>query len=615
MRKLLWTAFAVPCLLAAQTPPEVRLVRVASGLTNPVDIQSARDGSNRLFVVQQNGVIRIWRDGSLLAAPFLDIRTKTRTAGECGLLGLAFPPDYSARNYFYVNYTNPGCTLSTVARYRLTAAGADTADPGSEEILLTQTQPFSNHNGGGLAFGPDGFLYIGFGDGGSGGDPQNNGQKPDSFLGKMLRIGTESGGRTAYDVPASNPFVADGRHRPEIWATGLRNPWRFSFDRETGDLWIADVGQNRAEEINFQSASSKGGENYGWRLMEGMACFNPPSNCDRTGLTLPVHEYTRAQGDVSVTGGHVYRGAAWPSLRGTYVYGDYQSGRIWGLRREGALFNNRLLIDSALNISAFGLDDSGELYVANHGAGEIFRIEAAESPRFTSRSVTNAASFDIGMTPGSAAVVFAAGVRTEPGVAAARAVPLPREIDGIEVLVNGRAAPLFAVASINGQEQVNFQVPWETEGSPAQVVVRRGGVASPGVDVVVPPLQPGIFELNSVEAIVVRTVDNSLVTPQRPLRAGESVYFYAAGLGPVDANPGTGNGGPRNPLARAQTPVSVTLDGLDCEVQFAGLAPDFVGVYQVNIRVPAGLRAGGGTRDLVLVTGAQRSKAAKISVE
>ena len=271
--------------------------------------------------------------------------------------------------------------------------------------------------------GPTAISTLDFGDGGSGGDPQNNGQTPGTFLGKILRIDTESGA-SPYALPRSNPFVADPRYKPEIWALGLRNPWRFSFDRETGDLWIGDAGQNRAEEIDFQSSLSNGGENYGWRAMEGMICFDPPQNCDRTGLTLPVFEYTRRQGNASVTGGFVYRGPRWPPLRGTYVYGDYATGRIWGIRREGPLFNNRLLLDSNLNISTFGEDEAGELYVAHHGAGEVYRIDAAESPRFTSGSVTNAASFDIGLTPSSAAVVFASGVRTEPGITAAATVPL-----------------------------------------------------------------------------------------------------------------------------------------------------------------------------------------------
>ena len=609
MRKLVPLAFLLAVPAAAQEP-EVRLVRIASGLTNPILIQSARDSSGRLFFVQQNGVVRFSQGGALAATPFLDIRSKTRASGECGLLGLAFPPSYSQKRYFYVNYTNSACNSSIVARYRL-SANPDVADSGSEEVILTQSQPFSNHNGGHLAFGPDGFLYIGFGDGGSGGDPQNNGQDFETWLGKLLRIDTESG-RAPYAVPPSNPFTGDARRRPEIWALGLRNPWRYSFDRETGDLWIGDVGQNRAEEINLQSSLSKGGENYGWRVMEGAACFNPPQNCDRNGLTAPVLEYTRGQG-VSVTGGYVYRGAAFPALRGTYIYGDYESGRIWGIRKQGTQFDNRLLLDSDLNISTFGEDEAGELYVAHHGRGEIFLIEAIASPSFTARSVTNAASFEAGITPGSAAALFVSGVRSQPGITAARALPLPRELDGVKVMVNSREAPLFAVANSNGLEQVNFQTPWETEGPMARVSVVRDGTASPEVQVAVLEVQPAIFEGAGGEAVVVRSTDNTLVTPQRPLRAGELVYFYATGLGPVDANPGNGNGGPRSPLARTRSSPSVMIDGVQTEVLFAGLAPDFAGVYQVNIRVAPSVRSG--LREMAISVGAVRGKTVRISVE
>ena len=609
MRKASLLVFTLACFARAQES-EIRLVRVTGGLTNPIDMQSARDGSGRVFVVQQNGVIRLLRDGQLASAAFLDIRTKTRSSGECGLLGLAFPPGFQDRPHFYVNYTNPECTLSTVARYQLTS-NRDVADPASEQIILQQSQPFQNHNGGRLAFGPDGYLYLGFGDGGSGGDPQNNGQALATWLGKILRIDTESGA-SPYAVPRSNPFVSSSTAKPEIWAYGLRNPWRFSFDRETGDLWIADVGQSRAEEINFQPASSPGGENYGWRLMEGLSCYNPANNCNRSGLTLPILEYTRERGDISVTGGYVYRGPRWASLRGTYVYGDYASGRIWGIRREGTAFNNRLLIDTSLTISSFGEDEDGEIYVAAYGSGELYRIESTEAPRFTSNSVTNAASFEGGMTPGSAAVVFVSGVRSQPGVTAASAVPLPRELAGVRVSVNGRDAPLYAVANVNGAEQVNFQAPWETEPGTARMIVTRDAVASPSVDVPVGAFQPGVFE-NTAEAIVVRVSDNTLVTAQRPLRAGEPVYLYATGLGPVQSNPGTGNAGPRNPLAFTQNPVTVTLDGISCEVLFSGLAPDFAGIYQVNFRAPAAVRSG--LRDLQISAGGAGSKAVRVSVE
>ena len=608
MRCLGLTLLVLVLSVAAQEA-EVRLVRVAEGLTFPVDIQSAKDGSKRLFIAQQNGVVRVMRDGALVIAPFLDIRSKTRVDSECGLLGLAFPPGYREKRHFYVNYTNPACTSSVIARYRVTGANADVAEAGSEEILLTQAQPFTNHNGGQLQFGPDGFLYIGFGDGGSGGDPRNNAQNTQTWLGKLLRIDTEGGG--LYRVPAANPFAADARYKPEIWAMGVRNPWRFSFDRVTGDMWIGDVGQDRAEEINFQPAGSTGGENYGWRVTEGLACYNPANGCDGTGLTQPVHEYTRGQGDVSVTGGYVYRGSRWTSLRGTYVYGDYATGRIWGLRREGALFNNRLLArPPGLNVSTFGEGEDGEIYVAHYGGGVVYRMEAVNRPVFTARSVVNAASFDPGLTPGSAASLFASGMTSGPGVVQSMSLPLQKELGGVRVLVNGAEMPLYAVANVSQQEQVNFQVPFDLARPAARVAVSFNGVSSAEVEVPVLEFQPGVFTGADQQVIAVDALSNTLAPV---LRGGSFVYFYATGLGAVENAPAAGAASPRRPLARVRVMPVVTLGGVVCEVQFAGLAPDFAGIYQVNIRVPGG--AAPGLRDLVVTTSGVASRPVPVTVQ
>jgi glucose/arabinose dehydrogenase len=238
-------------------------------------------------------------------------------------------------------------------------------------VVLIVKQPFANHNGGQLAFGPDGYLYIGMGDGGAANDPFGNGQKPDTLLGKLLRIDVESGARP-YMVPSSNPFVGREGVLPEIWASGLRNPWRFSFDRHTGNLFVADVGQNKYEEVNFRSSSSKGGENYGWNVMEGMHCFRSKT-CDSSGLVLPVVDYNHKAG-CSVTGGMVYRGTAIPSLDGTYLYADYCSGRIWGLRKSNGHWISTELADTELSISTFGEDEAGEIYVADHDSGSIYQI-------------------------------------------------------------------------------------------------------------------------------------------------------------------------------------------------------------------------------------------------
>jgi glucose/arabinose dehydrogenase len=353
---------------------EISLDLHMSGLSLPVHITHAGDGSGRLFVVEQAGHIRIIRNDALLDTPFLTLVPRVSCCGERGLFSVAFPPDYSARNYFYVNYTNnSGNTV--IARYSVTP-DPDIADPDSEEIILVVPQPFPNHNGGQIAFGQDGFLYIGMGDGGSGGDPQNNAQNPDTLLGKMLRIDVESG-TDPYAIPDDNPFTQNPNILDEIWAFGLRNPWRFSFDRGNGDLYIGDVGQGSFEEIDFQAGASPGGENYGWRIMEGSQCFNPPTGCDQTGLTLPVNDYDHTQG-CSVTGGTVYRGPKYGLMLGIYFYGDLCSGNIWGLQKNGSDWQDRLLLDTSIQITSFGENEPGELYVADYSTGNLYEVQCTE---------------------------------------------------------------------------------------------------------------------------------------------------------------------------------------------------------------------------------------------
>jgi glucose/arabinose dehydrogenase len=358
---------------AADSPVLTPTLYVA-GFSRPIQLTHAGDGSQRLFVVEQNGHIRIIKNQALIEKIFLDISNRVSCCGERGLLGLAFPPNYVNKGYFYVNYTNSdGDTV--VARYHITT-DPEVADPNSEEILLTIAQPFTNHNGGHLAFGPDGYLYIGTGDGGSGGDPHNNGQSLSTLLGKILRIDVESG-TTPYAIPATNPFAVSTADRREIWAFGLRNPWKFSFDRQTGNLYIGDVGQNTYEEIDFQPASSPGGANYGWKIMEGTHCYNA-SSCNQSGLTLPVVEYDHEQG-CSVTGGIVYRGQRFPRLNGTYLYGDYCTGRIWGLTLLPTSQQNVQLFDASYPISAFGEDEAGEVYLTDYEAGAIYQVTDANS--------------------------------------------------------------------------------------------------------------------------------------------------------------------------------------------------------------------------------------------
>ena len=358
--------------------PQISLVPLAGGFVLPVHVTHAGDGSGRIFVVEQAGRIRILDNGTVLPTSFLDLASldppRLVAGGEQGLLSVAFPPGFASKRYFYVNYTRSPDGATVVARYRVSAGDANVADPASEEVILAVPQPFANHNGGQLAFGPDGYLYIGMGDGGSGGDPFQVAQNPDNVLGKLLRIDVESG-EVPYGIPPSNPFVGRVGIRPEIWALGLRNPWRFSFDRGTGDLYIGDVGQGSFEEIDFQPAGDPGGRNYGWSIMEGDSCFPPGTvGCNRTGLALPVFVYDHSLG-CSVTGGHVYRGSAFPSLQGVYLFGDLCSTRIWGIRKNSAAWDNALLADgTTLTITTFGKDESGNVYVVNYANGELLMI-------------------------------------------------------------------------------------------------------------------------------------------------------------------------------------------------------------------------------------------------
>ena len=354
-------------------------VEQATGLTLPVAIAHAGDGSGRLFIVQQTGEIVIWDGQQVLPTPFLDLSAVVACCGERGLLGLAFHPDYATNGRFFVNYTRTvdGQLETAIARYTVSAGDPDVADAGSGEVLLTYEQPFSNHNGGQIAFGPDGFLYVSSGDGGGGGDPQENAQSLATPLGKLLRIdvdATDPG--LAYAVPPSNPFVGVAGVREEIWAYGLRNPWRFSFDRATGDLWVADVGQASWEEVNVQPAASAGGENYGWDCREGMHPYPDPNgdlnaDCPAGGFVEPVFEYANADSSrCSVTGGYRYHGQVEPRLRGVYLYGDACTGEIFGsVPRCDGVRESRVLIDTPFPITAFGEDEAGEMYVTEYHAG------------------------------------------------------------------------------------------------------------------------------------------------------------------------------------------------------------------------------------------------------
>jgi glucose/arabinose dehydrogenase len=359
----LWT-------ITAAAQPQVELKQVATSLNRPVAIASA--GDSRLFIVLQLGQIVIYDGTRVLSTPFLDIRPLITPGvsgeSERGLLGLAFDPRRNGQ--FFVYYTTTNGDIA-IARYQV-SSDPDRADASSGTIVLTIPHPnFSNHNGGQLQFGRDGFLYAGVGDGGSGGDPNNNGQNRSVFLGKILRLDVST---LPYRVPASNPFGN------EIWAYGLRNPWRFSFDRITGDLIIGDVGQDLYEEVDFQPATSIGGENYGWRIMEGFHCYNA-SSCNQNGLTRPVLEYSHAGGACSITGGYRYRGARFPRMSGIYFYGDFCTGTIFGATQQAdGSWTSQTMLTTHLAISTFGEDQNGELYVADLN-GTVYQITDTLGPQ------------------------------------------------------------------------------------------------------------------------------------------------------------------------------------------------------------------------------------------
>jgi glucose/arabinose dehydrogenase len=353
----------------------IRLTAIATGLDMPVALTHAGDA--RLFITLQRGRVVVYDGTRVLPTPFLDVSSLVSCCNERGLLSVAFHPKYASNGFFYVDYTRADGDI-VIARYHV-SSDPNVADPSSAKVLLVfEHSQFGNHNGGQLQFGPDGYLYIGIGDGGSFGDPNNRAQNLLDPLGKILRIDPDAA--SPY-IPVSNPFVSrSGGARGDIWAYGLRNPWRFSFDRETGDLWIADVGQDRYEEVDFQPATSIGGENYGWRRMEGFHCYNPATNCGDPSFVMPVLEYSHDDGSCSITGGYRYRGVKMPSMRGAYFYGDYCSGKIWTATQAADGWAASLLMDTTMNISSFGQDMNGELYVLDLG-GSVFAFSEKINPR------------------------------------------------------------------------------------------------------------------------------------------------------------------------------------------------------------------------------------------
>ncbi len=686
---------------------DIRFTPVVGGLSRPVAITHAGDSSGRLFITQQAGRIVIFDGQQVLGQPFLDISDRVGCCGERGLLSVAFHPNYGNAGTFFVNYTDvSGDTV--VARYEVTQ-NPNVADPNSEVVLLNITQPFSNHNGGQLQFGPDGFLYISTGDGGLGGDPGNRAQDLETLLGKILRIDVDRG--DPFAVPPGNPFVGQPPAQPEIWAFGLRNPWRFSFDRSTGEMFIGDVGQTSVEEIDFQP-TGVGGLNYGWRRMEGSQCFNPTALCNDGTLTLPILEYPN-RGRAAVAGGYRYRGLDFPQLNGVYFYADYATGKFFaGVEEDGewtAIGPNR----TAFQVSTFGEDEQGEIYFADYAGGMIYRvttdfpkpsisslspvsavagspgfaltaagsnfIPASElwwdgesrpttfldetrlqasisdmdialpgtpsiavfnpapgggttqellfqvdappgiSPSINPAGVVNAASFTEPLAPGAIASVFGVdlGVIEESSLIA----PLPTMLAGATLIFNGSIpAPQY----FGSPTQSNIQIPWELAGtSDASLTVQIGNTVSEAATVPLAEFSPGIFSMDQSGAgqgAVLISGTASLAAPlgfnpnSRPVSRGEFLEIFATGLGAATNTPASGSPASGNPVSESITTPSVTVGGADVNVVFSGLAPNFVGLYQVNVPVPADGQSGPSV-PVTLSVGGVESNTVTVAIE
>ena len=706
--------------LEAQLLNDLIFEPVANGLALPVNIAHPGDGSGRLFINEQSGRIKIYDGNDVLAAPFLDISARVSCCRERGLLGLAFHPNYEENGRFFLNYTNG--SGDTVISEFLVSGDPNFALPDSERMLLTFNQPFRNHNGGQLNFGPDGFLYIATGDGGNAGDPGNRGQELTTLLGKLLRIDVDSG--APFAIPPSNPFVGQPV-RGEIWAYGLRNPWRFSFDRETGDLFIGDVGQDAFEEVDFQPAGSAGGENYGWRRMEGNQCFIPAFGCNDGSLVLPIISYPHTGEGASVTGGYRYRGVKFPPLEGTYFFSDFVTGSFYAAIQNGGLWTVVGPRATPFSISSFGEDEAGEVYFANYSTGQLYQIQTPRAPPtlFTvSPTGTMAGSPDVMMTltgtnlvpdsemrwngesrptifvdgarlqatipasdlaaPGLAQItvftplpggglsealeftveappapipsIFQDGVGNAVGVTGASGVAggMIAAVFGIDLSVMTESAPVSplptslgggmmhftpgGVALRFGAEevevpiffaspgQVNIQIPWELAGLQGALLTALVGEQQSGPEsVMIVPFNPGIFTTSATgegQGSILIAGTTTLAAPvgvfpdSRPARAGEFVAIFATGLGPVTNMPATGAPASDGPLSATTTLPAVTIGGLPAMVTFSGLAPGFVGLYQVNAEIPEQALSGGAV-EVVVTIGGVSSNVVTIAVE
>ncbi len=585
---------SLPPASIAQTAPEIQLQPFLSGLSQPVLITHARDGSNRLFIVEQTGLIKVLQPGSTTPTTFLDLTSKRVLGGEQGVLGLAFHPDYESNRRFFVNYTRSGDGATVIAEYLASPTNPNVALT-EERIILTIAQPFSNHNGGMIEFGPDGFLHIGMGDGGSANDPGNRAQNVNDLLGKMLRIDIDqTAGSVNYVSPSSNPFFGATSGRDEIFAVGMRNPWRWSFDRLTGQLYAGDVGQGQVEEIDIITS----GANYGWRVYEGTRCTNIDATlCNPASYTAPVTEYNHSGGRCSVTGGYVYRGSRSSLPYGSYIFADYCTGEIF-LFHNGAQTG---LLDTPLNISSFGEDQDGELYVVALG-GTIHRVV---NPATRGALSVSAASYrgDL-LATDSIVAVFGNELATS---ASSATLPLPMTLEGTQVRVTDAAGtPRFAPLFYVSPSQVNYVMPAGTVAGRAEIAITSGSGAVSSGTVEITSVAPGIFSANSdgtgTAAAYVTQVRNGAAVSTFDVAVFDAQQGRFVAL-PIDMSAttddfilsifGTGI------RAASLSSISVTIGGANQQVEFAGPHGTFIALDQINIRLSRAL-AGRGVVEIVL---------------
>ncbi len=590
------------CALAQN--PNIQLQPVVTGLSSPLLATNAHDSSNRLFIIERGGIIKVQQLDATTTTNFLNLTTKVLSGGEQGLLGLAFHPKYKTNRKFYVNYTRSGDGATVISEFQTNATNRNIADT-TERILLTISQPYSNHNGGMIEFGPDGFLYIGMGDGGSGNDPQNYAQNIESLLGKFLRIDVDrTEGALQYGIPPSNPFAGATPGRDEIYAVGVRNPWRWSFDRLSGQLYAGDVGQGSREWIHIIER----GKNYGWATWEGTRCntSKPPGSpaCNDLPLIQPFFEYDHSAGRCSITGGNVYRGARVTFAQGAYIYGDYCTGEIW----QYANGQNALVQDTTINISAFGEDESGEIYVCDLNGGRVLRLVNSTSPR--NLGTVDGAAYNpaAGIAPEAIASTFGTGLANG-NFSSVPGMPLPTNLGGTTVTVRDskgveRLAPLFYA----GAQQINFQIPAGTASNYGAVIVKiNDAVVSSGA-LKIEAFAPGIFAAaangSGVAAGKVQRLRNGVSTYEEMFERDPADTTKWRAIA-IDLDPPTDNvflllfatgvRGRGNPLN-----ASANIGGVTLPVDYAGAQNEFVGLDQINIQLPPSLK-GKGEVDVVLM--------------